>query len=188
VLVVRHAAEELPQHVLAPALGNFFVAEVEAVLDPSTSSGQGTPAAYSRLVINRMGSRGRPALLRPAPTTATVGPNRSTSSLAWPARSLRANIGASAASISFQGSRVASTANGSLRLIIASIRQRKKSVVSILESLRNSTPLKSNLRELHLGIHPRKPASMRAVGVLQGRLSRRRRSRSTVFLRRKPGA
>ena len=35
------------------------------------------------------------------------------------------------------GSRVASTASGSLKLIIASMRARKKSAVSILESLRN---------------------------------------------------
>ena len=32
-LVVRHAAEELPDHVLAPALAQFFIAEVEGVLE-----------------------------------------------------------------------------------------------------------------------------------------------------------
>ena len=59
----------------------------------------------------------------------------------WPARSWRSNFGASAASIWAQGSRVASTASGSRRLIIASMRARKKSGVSILESPRNQVQL-----------------------------------------------
>jgi hypothetical protein len=33
MLVVLHAAEELPDDVLAPALADLFVAEVEAVLE-----------------------------------------------------------------------------------------------------------------------------------------------------------
>jgi hypothetical protein len=56
-LVVVHAAEELPLHVLGPAFDEFFVAQVEAVLE------------YSKLTIKRMGRRGRPAGLTPPPNS-----------------------------------------------------------------------------------------------------------------------
>jgi hypothetical protein len=59
-------------------------------------------------------------------------------------------------------------------LIIASMRQRKKSVVSIPESPKNQPLLELNSRETTIGAHPEKLVSMRAPGVLQGRLVNKR--------------
>ena len=68
-----------------------------------------------------------------------------------------------------QGSRLARTASGWFRSIIASMRARKKSAVSILESLRNHAQLTLNSREIDRKIQAGKPAFMRAAEVLQGR-------------------
>jgi len=126
---------------------------------------------YSRLAIRRMGSLGRPALLTPAPSNTCVAPNRSWPSRTWPARSSRSNFSSSAASIRSHGMRLANTAKGSLRLIIASIRARKKSAVCILESPGNQFLRDSFLRESVSRVYSRKRVFTRVGGLLQGRLS-----------------
>ena len=74
------------------------------VLEGAGTSNAGRPKLpirlrYSRLAIRRMGSLGRPALLVPAPSRTSVGPNMSWPSRSWPARSWRSNLAASDASI-----------------------------------------------------------------------------------------
>lgn len=80
---------------------------------------------YSRATIKRIGRHGRPAALSPPATTTAVGPNMSASSFTLPMRALRAlraNSGASDFSISAHGMRLASTASGWRRSIMASSR------------------------------------------------------------------
>src|SRR5690606_10243245 len=122
------AAEVLPHHVLAPAFGYFFVAQVEGVLE-----------VQKRLSISRIGSRGRPAVLTPAPTTCTEAPSRSDRSTGSPGRSRRWKQGAKAVSSANHGIRFASTANGWRRSIICSRRARKKSGV-LIEIPQESNP------------------------------------------------
>lgn len=63
-----------------------------------------------------------------APATAKVGPNRSTPATACPSRGQRAKFGANVASVCAHGMRVATTASGWRRSIIASKRLRKKNL------------------------------------------------------------
>ena len=62
VFVVSHAAKELPQHVLAPARGHLFVAEIEAVLQVKQAGHQadrqlGTPGiADTRALQHLLGA------------------------------------------------------------------------------------------------------------------------------------
>src|ERR1035437_2494465 len=117
-----------------------------------------------------MGNVGRPALLRPVSTKVSVVPNMSWSLRIKPVRFWCSNFVAIAVSIWLHGSRVASTAKGSLKLIMASIRLRKKSKGCIIKSLRNQLSIKRFLGDLVHMIYTKKLVFMRVSAVLQGRL------------------
>ncbi len=85
----------------------------------------------SSATIRRMGNRGRPAGLTPAPASATVGPKRSMPPTQRPARSRCANRGAKLDSICAHGMRDSKAARGCRRSIIESSRARKESKVAI---------------------------------------------------------
>jgi len=76
-------------------------------------------AAKARVIMSRVLSRRRPALLAVPPLTLTTRPARSGASrLLWKGRTLWANCGATLDSIFFQDSREAKTASGWLLSII----------------------------------------------------------------------
>ena len=92
---------------------------------------------YSKLTINRTGSRGRPAGLMPPPNSPSNAPAKSSPITRLVGFAWWVSLGATATSIAAQGNRVDNTANGCRRSIIWSKRERKKSGVLILESPRN---------------------------------------------------
>lgn len=88
-------------------------------------------------------------------------------------RTRRSNLAASDAWIRVHGNRVASTANGSVKLISSWVCARKKSAVTVSDSPRNRLCCKFNLMESTGKIHAEKLASVLTLAILQGRLNRR---------------
>ncbi len=117
---------------------------------------------YSRLTINRTGSRGRPAGLMPPPNSPSKVPAKSSPTRRLAGFAVCASLGATATSIEAHGSRVDNTASGCRKSIIWSSRERKKSGVLIVKSPQKSGHRNIVLRGFRMQ-DPRRKASVHAV-------------------------
>ena len=159
MLVVIHAAEKLPQHVLAPTGADLLIAEVEAVLEVEQADQQPNG--------------------QPGPTRAT---HARTHELLSGAPQVMALNALPCAVLAFELRR-----QGSLDLLprqtlsqhgqrIPQINHRIDSAAKKVQrlhskSLRNQPQLEMNLREISRGNGAEMPAFMRGGGILQGRPS-----------------